>query len=125
MASGAPIFGTNTTARGAGGDGGGGEGANLDQFFDDVESVKEDMRGLQGLHRWLQSVHEERRTVHNARAIKSLRGRMDADVEQVLHHAKAASRQLPNCGPGSSTDHTRSSVVSGLSNKLKDLMDDF
>ncbi|KAL5229728.1 hypothetical protein ABZP36_028504 [Zizania latifolia] len=110
--------------RGAGGDGGG-EGANLDQFFDDVEGVKEDMRGLQGLHRWLQSAHKESRTTHNAHAVKSLRGRMDADVEQALRYAKATSCQLPNCGPGSSTDHTRSSVVSGLGNKLKDLMDDF
>ncbi|KAL5211555.1 hypothetical protein ABZP36_022402 [Zizania latifolia] len=77
-------------------------------------------------------------TAHDARAIKSLRARMDADVEQVLHRAKAvkaklealhranaASRQLPSCGPGSSTDRTRSSVVSGLGNKLKDLMDGF
>jgi syntaxin 1B/2/3 len=63
---------------------------------------------------------------------------MDGEVEQVLRRAKAikgklealdrqnaASRKIPGCGAGSSTDRTRSSVVSGLGRKLKDLMDDF
>lgn len=118
--------------------GGGGEGANLDKFFEDVEGVKEDIRGLEAMHRRLQSVNEESKTAHDARAVKSLRARMDGDVVQVLRRAKvvkaklealdranAASRKLPGCGAGSSTDRTRSSVVSGLGNKLKDLMDDF
>uniref|UniRef100_A0A453NQQ9 Syntaxin N-terminal domain-containing protein n=1 Tax=Aegilops tauschii subsp. strangulata TaxID=200361 RepID=A0A453NQQ9_AEGTS len=115
-----------------------GGGANLDMFFEDVEGVKEDIRSLEAMHRRLQSVNEESKTAHDARAVKSLRARMDGDVEQVLRRAKvvkaklealdranAASRKLPGCGAGSSTDRTRSSVVSGLGNKLKDLMDDF
>ncbi|KAF0936074.1 hypothetical protein E2562_038570 [Oryza meyeriana var. granulata] len=115
-----------------------GEGANLDQFFEDVEGVKEELRSLEALHRRLQSAHEESKTAHDARAVKSLRARMDADVEQVLRRARAvkaklealdranaASRKLPGRGPGSSTDRTRSAVVSGLGTKLKDLMDDF
>ncbi|XP_062221236.1 syntaxin-124-like [Phragmites australis] len=118
--------------------GGGGEGADLDRFFEDVEGVKEDMRGLEALYRRLQSAHEESKTAHDARTVKALRSRMDADVEQVLRRAKAVkgklealdranatSRKLPGCGPGSSTDRTRTSVVTGLGKKLKDLMDDF
>ncbi|KAJ0051550.1 hypothetical protein Pint_02174 [Pistacia integerrima] len=63
---------------------------------------------------------------------------MDSDVEQVLKRVKvikaklealeksnAAQRKLPGCGPGSSVDRTRTSVVAGLGKKLKDLMDDF
>jgi len=113
-------------------------GASLDRFFEDVEGVKEDLRGLEALHRRLQSAHEESKTAHDARAVKALRARMDADVDQVLRRAKAvkarlealdranaASRRLPGCGPGSSTDRTRTSVVAGLGKKLKDLMDDF
>ncbi|KAJ6333613.1 hypothetical protein OIU76_026126 [Salix suchowensis] len=63
---------------------------------------------------------------------------MDTDVEQVLKRVKiikgklealdrsnAAHRNIPGCGPGSSTDRTRTSVVSGLGKKLKDLMDNF
>lgn len=117
----------------------GGEGvANLDQFFSDVEAVKEDLRGFETLHKRLQSTNEETKTAHDARAIKALRSRMDGDVEQVLKRAKgvkaklealerdnANSRKAPGCGPGSSTDRTRTSVVAGLGKKLKDVMDDF
>ncbi|PAN04692.1 hypothetical protein PAHAL_1G083900 [Panicum hallii] len=123
----------------AGGGGGGErEGPDLDRFFEDVEVVKEDLRGLEALHRRLQAAHEEGKTAHDARAVKALRARTDADGDQVLRRAKAvkarlealdranaASRKLPGCGPGSSTDRTRTSVVTGLGKKLKDLMDDF
>jgi syntaxin 1B/2/3 len=63
---------------------------------------------------------------------------MDADVALALKRAKlikvrlealdrsnAANRSLPGCGPGSSSDRTRTSVVSGLRKKLKDLMESF
>ncbi|AQL04376.1 Syntaxin-124 [Zea mays] len=118
--------------------GGGESGVDLDKFFEDVEAVKEDMRGLEGMYKGLQSTNEETKTAHDARTVKSLRSRMDKDVEQVLRRAKAikgkledldrsnaTSRQVPGCGPGSSTDRTRTSVVAGLGKKLKDLMDDF
>ena len=112
--------------------------ACLDRFFEDVEGVKEDLCGLEALHRRLQAAHEESKTAHDARAVKALRARMDADVDQVLLRAKAvksklealdranaASRRHPGCGPGSSTDRTRTSVITGLGKKLKDLMGDF
>lgn len=118
--------------------GGEDEGPDLARFFEDVEGVKDDMRGLEALYRRLQSAHEEGKTAHDAGAVKALRARTDADVAEVLRRAKtvkaklealdranAASRKLPGCGPGSSTDRTRTSVVTGLGNKLKDLMDDF
>ncbi|PUZ60119.1 hypothetical protein GQ55_4G098500 [Panicum hallii var. hallii] len=111
---------------------------NLDKFFEEVEAVKEDMKGLEGMFKRLQSTNEETKTAHDARTVKSLRARMDKDVEQVLRRAKAVkgkleeldrsnatSRKVPGCGPGSSTDRTRTSVVAGLGKKLKDLMDDF
>ncbi|KAB1221896.1 hypothetical protein CJ030_MR2G026712 [Morella rubra] len=117
---------------------GGKDGVNLDRFFEDVENVKEDMRHVERLYRKLQEANEESKIVHNAKTMKQLRGRMDSDVEQVLKRVKiikgkleglersnAAHRNLPGCGPGSSADRTRTSVVSGLGKKLKDMMDDF
>ncbi|KAI3832927.1 hypothetical protein MKW98_025811 [Papaver atlanticum] len=114
------------------------ETINLDKFFEDVESVKEDMKGVETLYRKLQDANEETKTAHNAKTVKELRSRMDADVNQVLKRVKvikgklealersnAAQRKIPGCGPGSSADRTRSSVVSGLGKKLKDMMDDF
>ncbi|GMI77581.1 syntaxin of plants 124 [Hibiscus trionum] len=114
------------------------ESENLDKFFEDVENVKEDMKGVEKLYKALQDANEECKTAHSAKTMKQLRSRMDADVEQVLKRVKvikgkleglersnAASRNTPGCGPGSSTDRTRTSVVSGLGKKLKDMMDDF
>ncbi|KAF5728950.1 Syntaxin [Tripterygium wilfordii] len=114
------------------------EGMNLDRFFEDVEGVKEEMRNVEKLYKKLQEANEESKIVHNAKTMKELRARMDTDVEQVLRRCKiikkklealeksnATSRNVPGCGPGSSADRTRTSVVSGLGKKLKDLMDDF
>lgn len=114
------------------------EAVNLDKFFEDVENVKQDMAGVDKLYKQLQDANEESKIVHNAKTMKEVRSRMDSDVNQVLKRVKvikgklealersnAASRSVPGCGPGSSTDRTRSSVVSGLGKKLKDMMDDF
>ncbi|CAN8240880.1 unnamed protein product [Cochlearia groenlandica] len=114
------------------------ESMNLDKFFEDVENVKDDMKGIETLYKKLQDSNEECKTVHNAKKVKELRSKMDGDVSQVLKRVKiikqklealekgdANSRNVPNCGPGSSTDRTRTSVVSGLGKKLKDLMDSF
>ncbi|CAF2108242.1 BnaAnng32640D [Brassica napus] len=114
------------------------ETMNLDKFFEDVENVKDDMKGVDTFYKKLQDSNEECKTVHNAKKVKELRAKMDADVGQVLKRVKiikqklealekanANSRNVPGCGPGSSTDRTRSSVVSGLGKKLKDLMDSF
>ncbi|MFS8024451.1 putative target SNARE coiled-coil domain, syntaxin domain, syntaxin/epimorphin [Helianthus anomalus] len=122
----------------AGRGGGGSDNADLDKFFEDVESVKEDMDGVEKLYKRLQEANSESKTVHNANAMKQLRSKMDSDVSQVLKRvrvikgkiealdkANIANRKLPGCGPGSSTDRTRTSVVSGLGKKLKSLMDDF
>ncbi|KAI3409283.1 uncharacterized protein J3R85_019520 [Psidium guajava] len=114
------------------------ETVNLDKFFEDVENVKEDMNQVEKLYKRLQEANEECKTVHNAKTVKELRSRMDADVGLVLKRAKiikgklealersnVAHRSIPGCGPGTSADRTRTAVVGGLGKKLKDLMDDF
>lgn len=115
-----------------------GAGVNLDRFFEDVEAVKDELRDLESIYTQLQSSHEQSKTLHNARAIKELRSRMDGDISAALKKAKvikvrlealdranAANRSLPGCGPGSSSDRTRTSVVNGLRKKLHDTMNRF
>lgn len=113
-------------------------GVNLDKFFEDVETVKEDLKEVEELLRKLKSAHEESKILHNATAVKELRSNMERDVSQALKKAKlikvrlealdranAANRNVSGCGPGSSADRTRTSVVSGLRKKLKEKMDEF
>ncbi|GAV63867.1 Syntaxin domain-containing protein/SNARE domain-containing protein [Cephalotus follicularis] len=113
-------------------------GVNLDKFFDDVESIKDELRELERLYGNLHSTHEQSKTIHNASQIKDLRASMDADVTLALKKAKlikvrlealdrsnAANRSLPGCGPGSSSDRTRTSVVNGLRKKLQEAMESF
>lgn len=121
--------------RGMAGEEGGGD---LDKFFHEVESVKEDAAAVERLLRRLQEANEESKTAHNSRTVKALRSRMDADVEQVLRLSKliktklealdqsnAAHHKLPGCGRGFSADSTRTSVVVGLGRKLKDITGEF
>lgn len=121
-----------------GGGGTGNETIDLDRFFEDVEKVKDDMKDVEKLYKRLQELNEETKTAHNAKAVKELRSRMDSDVAQVLKRVKVikgklealdrsnvAHRSIPGCGPGSSADRTRTSVVSGLGKKLKVMMDEF
>ncbi|XP_059646577.1 syntaxin-121 [Cornus florida] len=113
-------------------------GVNLDRFFEDVEAIKDELRELETLYNNLQSANEQNKTLHNAKSIKDLRSRMDNDVALSLKKAKlikvrlealdrsnAANRSLPGCGPGSSSDRTRTSVVNGLRKKLQDSMNSF
>ncbi|KAG8376801.1 hypothetical protein BUALT_Bualt09G0101700 [Buddleja alternifolia] len=113
-------------------------GVNLDRFFEDVETVKDSLQELESLYTHLQTAHEQSKTLHNAKAVKDLRSRMDAHVSASLKKAKfikvrlealdrsnAANRSLPGCGPGSSSDRTRTSVVNGLRKKLHDTMTRF
>lgn len=113
-------------------------GASLDKFFEDVESIKDSLREVDSIYRALSDANETGKTLHVAAEVRELRTRMDADVTTALKTAKviklrlesldranAANRAVPGCGPGSSTDRTRTSVVAGLRRKLKDSMDNF
>ncbi|PRQ53031.1 hypothetical protein RchiOBHm_Chr2g0162001 [Rosa chinensis] len=114
------------------------ETVNLDGFFRKVENVKDDMGAVEKLYKQLEEANEESKQVHDAKSMKGLRARMDSDVEKVLKLAKvikekletlelsnADQRKLPGCGPGSSSDRTRTSVINGLAKKLQAMMDDF
>ncbi|KAG5628654.1 hypothetical protein H5410_000371 [Solanum commersonii] len=113
-------------------------GVNLDKFFEDVEAIKDELKNLEKIYAQLQSSNEKSKTLHNAKAVKDLRSKMDDDVSMALKKAKfikvrlealdtsnASNRSLPGCGPGSSSDRTRTSVVNGLRKKLKESMNQF
>ncbi|PWA81411.1 t-SNARE [Artemisia annua] len=114
------------------------ETVDLDKFFQDVEKVKDDMLVVEKIYKKLQDANEESKMLQNANKVKQLRSKMDSDFTQLLKIVKVIkgklealdksnveNRKIPGCGPGSSADRTRTSVVSGLGKKLKIMMDDF
>ncbi|KAI3518699.1 hypothetical protein L1887_07510 [Cichorium endivia] len=114
------------------------DGTNLDKFFGDVAEIKDELKGLENLHNHLQESNEQSKSLYNASSIKNLRTKMDNDVALSLKKAKLiktrlealdrsseANRNLPGCGPGSSTDRTRISVVNGLRKQLQSSMKSF
>lgn len=116
----------------------GGNGVDLDKFFEDVEAVKEELADVEKIQQRLRQYNEKSKTVTTSNSIKDLRSKMDTEITLALKNAKlikvrlealdrsnTASRSLPNCGPGSSSDRTRSQVVNGLRKKLQDTMNDF
>lgn len=115
-----------------------GTAISLEKFFEEIEAVKEELNELEKLHVRLRKSHEKSKRLHSAKEVKELRCRMDSDVSLSLKKAKfvkgsleslersnEASRGLKDCGPGSSSDRTRSGVVSGLRKKLKESMESF
>ncbi|KAL7612168.1 syntaxin-121 [Lactuca sativa] len=114
------------------------DGTNLEKFFGDVAEIKEELKGLENLHNQLQESNEQSKSLYNATSIKNLRTKMDNDVALSLKKAKLiktrlealdrsseANRNLHGCGPGSSTDRTRISVVNGLRKQLQSFMKSF
>lgn len=113
-------------------------GTNLESFFKDVELIKEELKAIEALHAHLQTSNEQSKTLHKANEIKTLRTKMDNDVALSLKKAKfiknklelldksnVSNRTEPGCGPGSSTDRTRTSVVNGLRKQLQAAMKSF
>ncbi|KAL6138285.1 hypothetical protein ACLB2K_063568 [Fragaria x ananassa] len=112
--------------------------SDLKKFFEDVDLIQTELNDLQKLNSSLKRAHEQSKSLHKAKEVKDLRTRMDADVNlalkavkllkvrlETLDRSNASAKSLPGCGPGSSSDRTRTSVVSGLRKKLKDSMESF
>ncbi|KAI3812226.1 hypothetical protein L1987_16933 [Smallanthus sonchifolius] len=81
------------------------------------------------LYKKLQESNEESKMVQNANKMKLLRSKTDSDFTHLLKIVKdikgklealdesnVEHRKIPGCGPGSSADRTRTSIVSGLAN---------
>eukprot|EP00850_Spirogloea_muscicola_P004765 SM000021S06398 [mRNA] locus=s21:20474:24403:+ [translate_table: standard] len=111
---------------------------NMAQFFEEVGEIKNAMQLIRrNLHK-LQDANEESKLVTRAAPMKALKERMEADIDEVskiahkikskieqLDRSNIASRSLPGCGEGSSTDRTRMSITATLKKKLKELMGEF
>lgn len=111
---------------------------DLDPFFSDAESIKRDLERLDALRHSLASSHEKSKTTHDSKAIQELCAQMDSDVAEALKAAKLvkvrlealdrsneASLRVLGHRVGSASERTRTSVVNGMRNKLKERIQEF
>lgn len=106
------------------------DGANLNAFFSEIESIKLDLDKIDDLNKLLFESNSNLKTMHNAKEVKVLRTKMDADVADALKKAKAIKLRLESLDRSVGDDRTaedrmRSSVVGGLRKKLKDQIERF
>ncbi|KAK8963789.1 Syntaxin-132 [Platanthera guangdongensis] len=110
----------------------------MEGFFKQVQEIDKQNEKLSKLLRKLQEANEESKSVTKASTMKTIKNRMDKDIDEVLKIARItkskleeldtdnlANRQKPGCGKGSAVDRSRTSTTVSLKKKLKETMTDF
>ncbi|KAG0466084.1 hypothetical protein HPP92_017109 [Vanilla planifolia] len=110
----------------------------MEGFFKQVQEIDKQIEKLSKLLKKLQVANEESKAVTKASAMKSIKQRMEKDIDEVLKIARItkskleeldrdnlANRQKPGCGKGSAVDRSRSATTVSLKKKLKENMSDF
>lgn len=108
------------------------------EFFSEVASIKASLAGIRDAQAALSRAHEQSKTVTRGKEMTAIREKMQADIEAVsrtahsvkarlerLDKANAAALERKGCGPGSSSERTRTAITAALRKKLRDLMGAF
>ncbi|GFP99653.1 syntaxin-112 [Phtheirospermum japonicum] len=112
---------------------------NLSHFFQEVETVKTDMKEISDLLLDLQNLNEETKSTYSAKILRGLRDRIDSNMVSVLRKAQTVKTRLESLdksnlanrklsvkyAEGTAVDRTRVSTTNGLRAKLKDIMNGF
>ena len=107
----------------------------MQQFFGEVSAIKLSLAGIREAQGRLSALHERSKTVTRGRELAALREQMQEEIEGVsrqahgvkarlerLEKSNSASLAREGCGPGSSTERSRSAITAALRKKLRDLM---
>lgn len=110
----------------------------MDSFFKEVAAIKGQMADIRRNQGRLQEAHERSKMVTRSEEMKKLREQMQDDINAVSKSADAIKKRLAEldrgneaalkrkgCGPGSSSERTRTAITGALKKKLKDLMGEF
>lgn len=110
----------------------------LQDFFKKVQDIDKQYEKLDKLLRKLQDAHEESKAVTKAPSMKTIKQRMEKDVDEVgkisrfikskieeLDRENLANRQKPGCGKGTGVDRSRTATTLALKKKFKDKMAEF
>lgn len=96
----------------------------LDNFFKQVQDIEKQYEALNKLLKKLQDAHVESKAVTKAAAMKSIKQRMEKDVDEVgkvarfikskieeLDRDNLTNRQKPGCGKGTGVDRSRTATT--------------
>lgn len=110
----------------------------LQMFSKKVQEIDKQYDKISSLLRKLQDAHEESKAVTKAAAMKSIKQRMERDVDEVLKIARSikskieeldkdnlSNMQKPGCGKGTAIERARTAKTITLKKKLKDKMSEF
>lgn len=110
----------------------------LQMFSKKVQEIDKQYDKISSLLRKLQDAHEESKAVTKAAAMKSIKQRMERDVDEVLKIARSikskieeldkdnlSNMQKPGCGKGTAIERARTAQTITLKKKLKDKMSEF
>lgn len=111
---------------------------HMEEFFKEVAAIKSMMADIRRNQGRLQEAHERSKTVTRTEEMKKLREQMQVDISAVCKTADLIKKRLgeldrgneqalkrKGCGPGSSSERTRTAITGALKKKLKDLMGEF
>lgn len=111
---------------------------NLQNFSKKVQEIEKQYDKLDNLLKKLQGAHEESKAVTKAADMKSIKRRMEKDIDEVqkiariikskieeLDRDNLSSMQKPECGKGTAIDRARTVQTIELKRKLKNKMAEF
>ncbi|KAF8089893.1 hypothetical protein N665_0495s0038 [Sinapis alba] len=107
-------------------------------FFNKVQEIEKQHEKLDKHLKKLQGAHEETKAVTKAPAMKSIKQRMERDVDEVgrisrfikgkieeLDRENLENRSKPGCGKGTGVDRTRTATTIAVKKKFKDKISEF
>ncbi|KAK9715907.1 hypothetical protein RND81_06G198000 [Saponaria officinalis] len=110
----------------------------LQSFSKKVQEIEKQYEKINNNLRKLQDAHEESKAVTKASVMKSIKQRMEKDVDEVQKIARVikskiedldkdnlSSLQKPGCGKGTAIERTRTTQTVQLKKKLRDKMAEF
>ncbi|CAF1940437.1 unnamed protein product [Brassica napus] len=104
-------------------------------FFNKVQEIEKQYEKLDKHLKKLQGAHEETKAVTKAPAMKSIKQRMERDVDEVgkisrfikgkIEELDRENRSKPGCGKGTGVDRTRTATTIAVKKKFKDKISEF
>uniref|UniRef100_A0A7N0TB08 t-SNARE coiled-coil homology domain-containing protein n=1 Tax=Kalanchoe fedtschenkoi TaxID=63787 RepID=A0A7N0TB08_KALFE len=110
----------------------------MEAFNKQIQEVERQIDKITLLLKKLKDSNEESKAVTKASTMKSIKKKMEKDIDEVgkiarnvkskleaINKDNMANRQKPGCGKGTGIDRSRTNMTNAISKKFKELLSDF